>query len=113
LRLGNADKQERDMTFKWIAIAAIGLTAGVALVATDPALAQAKKSKQPRQKIARACVDRPQTFTFGGIFFNPAPQANGCAPAVYARGRYVGQDPDPFIRSQLLRDPDSGYSPQN
>ncbi len=91
----------------WIAIAAVAVTAGVAVVAADSA--QAK----PRKKIARACVDAPQSFTFPGIFFNPAPQPNGCSPAVYARGRYVGQDPDPFIRSQLLRDPDTGYSPQN
>ena len=94
------------MNFKWIAIAAIGLIAG--LVAADPASARPKK-----QKVARACVEQPQTFTFGGIFTNRAPQANGCAPAVYARGRYVGQDPDPFIRSQLLRDPDTGYHPEN
>jgi hypothetical protein len=105
-----ADKQERDMTFKWIAIAAVGLTAGLALVASDPALARAKHS---RHKVARACVEQPQVFTFGGLFFNRAPQPNGCAPAVYARGRYVGQDPDPFIRSQLLRDPDTGYHPEN
>jgi hypothetical protein len=105
-----ADKQERDMTFKWIATAAVGLTAGLALVASDPALARAKHS---RHKVARACVEQPQTFTFGALFFNRAPQPNGCAPAVYARGRYVGQDPDPFIRSQLLRDPDTGYHPEN
>ena len=93
------------MTTKWIAFAAIGLAAG--LIATGPALA---RHKQPKQKIARACVERPQTFTFGGIFFNPAPRPNGCAPAVYNYGRYVGQDPDPFIRQQLMRDPQTGYS---
>jgi hypothetical protein len=91
----------------WIAIAAVALTAGVAVVAADSA--QAK----PKKKIVRVCADPPRTFTFGGLLFNPAPQPNGCSPAVYARGRYVGQDPDPFIRSQLLRDPDTGYSPQN
>jgi hypothetical protein len=96
------------MNLKWIAMAGAALVAGLALVAVDPALAAPKK-----KKFARQCVERPQTFTFGGIFFNPAPQPNGCAPAVYARGRYVGQDPDPFIRSQLLRDPDTGYHPEN
>jgi hypothetical protein len=96
------------MNTKWIAIAAVGLAVG--LLAADPALA---RPKQPKQKVARACVERPQTFTFGGLLFNPAPRPNGCAPAVYARGRYVGQDPDPFIRSQLLRDPDTGYHPEN
>ena len=96
------------MNLKWIAMAGAALVAGLALVAVDPAFAAPKK-----KKFARACVERPQTFTFGGIFFNPAPRPNGCAPAVYARGRYVGQDPDPFIRSQLLRDPDTGYYPEN
>jgi hypothetical protein len=107
LPLVTAGQQERDMNCKWIAIAAVGLSAGLALVATDPAAARAKR-KAPRQ-----CVEQPQVFTFGGIFSNPAPQPNGCAPAVYARGKYVGQDPDPFIRSQLRRDPDTGYHPEN
>jgi hypothetical protein len=93
------------MTNKWIAIAAIGVAAG--LVAAGPADARTKR------KAPRACVEQPQVFTFGGIFSNRAPQPNGCAPAVYARGKYVGQDPDPFIRSQLLRDPDTGYHPEN
>jgi hypothetical protein len=104
LPLVTAVNQERDMTFKWIAIAAVGLTAGLALVATDPAAARAKR------KAPRPCVEQPQTFTFGGIFSNPAPQPNGCAPAVYNYGRYVGQDPDPFIRQQLMRDPETGYT---
>lgn len=90
------------MNTKWIAMAAIGLAVG--LIAADPAMAR------PRQKAARACVERPQTFTFGGILFNPTPRPNGCAPAVHAYGRYVGQDPDPFIRQQLLRDPQTGYT---
>jgi hypothetical protein len=90
------------MNTKWIAIAAIGLVAG--LVAADPAAARAKR------KAPRACVEQPQVFTFGGIFTNPTPQPNGCTPAVYNYGRYVGQDPDPFIRQQLMRDPQSGYT---
>lgn len=92
------------MKFKLIAIAAVGLAVGFAVAAADPAVAAPRKKKIVR------CVDRPQTFTFGGIFFNSAPQPNGCSPPVYAYGRYVGQDPDPFIRQQLLRDPQSGYT---
>jgi ABC-type amino acid transport substrate-binding protein len=92
------------MKFKWIAIAAAGLALGLAAVAAQPAEARAKK------KIARTCVDRPQAFSFLGIITNPAPQPNGCAPPVYQYGRYVGQDPDPFIRQQLLRDPQTGYT---
>jgi hypothetical protein len=104
LRIAVSDggQQERDMNTKWIAIAAIGLAAG--LVAAGPADARTKR------KAPRACVEQPQVFTFGGIFSNPAPRPNGCSPAVHAYGRYVGQDPDPFIRQQLLRDPQTGFT---
>jgi hypothetical protein len=43
----------------------------------------------------------------------PEPHPNGCAPAVYQYGKYVGQDPDAGIRQQLLRDPATGYSAVN
>jgi hypothetical protein len=88
------------MKFSLIVIA----VAGVAVIAATPALARTK------HKAHRQCIDRPQTFTWGGIITNPAPQPNGCSPAVYEYGRYVGQDPDPLIRQQLQRDPMSGYS---
>jgi len=91
------------MKFRAIMAAGVVVAAGLSVVAADPALARAKHKAQ------RQCIDRPQTFTWGGIFTNPAPQPNGCAPAVYARGRFVGQDPDPNIRFQLHRDPDTGY----
>lgn len=92
------------MKFSSVLAAGAILVAGLAVVAADPALARVK------QKAARHCVDRPQTFTWSGIFTNPAPQPNGCAPPVYAYGRYIGQDPDPNIRFQLQRDPDTGYT---
>ena len=87
------------MKFGWIVIT----LAGFAFIAADPALARAK------HKVVR-CDDRPQPFTWGGIVTNPAPRPNGCSPAVYNYGRYVGQDPDPFIRQQLMRDPQTGYT---
>lgn len=93
------------MKIRSIVAAGVILTAGFAVMTAGPALARAK------HKAPRGCVDRPQQFTFGGIFFNPAPRPNGCAPAVYNYGKYVGQDPDANIRSQLLRDPGTGYSP--
>ena len=75
------------------------------VVAADPALARVK------HKLARHCVDQtadgPSLY---GFFFNPPPQPNGCAPPVYAYGHYVGQDPDPYIRQQLNRDPQTGYT---
>jgi hypothetical protein len=83
----------------------IVLTAS-AVLAADPALARVK------HKTAVRCIDGPQTFSWSGILFNPRPQPNGCAPPVYSFGdKYVGQDSDPNIRFQLLRDPQTGYSP--
>lgn len=89
------------MKYVWLVIAAVFLA-----VAADPALAAKKKKAPPR------CVDRPYTFNLGNFIWpgNPEPRGNGCAPAVYSGGRYVGQDPDPNIRFQLNRDPASGYT---
>jgi hypothetical protein len=90
------------MTTKTI-IAAIA----IALVAS-PAFAQ--KSRQ--QRAPAGCVDARTNFSIVGMLFStgPEPQANGCAPAVYSGGRFVGQDPDPNIRLQLRRDADNeGY----
>jgi hypothetical protein len=82
------------------------LFAALVIAAADTALARAK-SKTPPQ-----CVDRPQEFSWN--FLIPGqrvPQPNGCAPPVYNYGRYIGQDPDPNIRLQLMRDPATGYGP--
>jgi len=87
------------MKMHWLVIA----TAAMALIAADPALAKS------RHKAPHLCADRPASFSIYGIFANPPPQPNGCAPPVYVQGRYVGQDPDPYIRQQLRRDPATGY----
>jgi hypothetical protein len=71
-----------------------------------PALAQQNRVATP------TCVDNyPRRSLVETIFSTgPGPQANGCAPAVYSGGRFVGQDPDPNIRLQLRRDSDNeGY----
>ena len=65
------------------------------------------RSKRP----ASRCTDAPRTFSWDFLLPGPAPQPNGCSPPVYQYGRFVGQDPDPNIRLQLLRDPGSGYAP--
>jgi hypothetical protein len=83
-------------------VAAVAL----ALVAT-PALAQ-----KSRHRVPVGCVDARSQFNLVEMIFStgPEPQANGCAPAVYNGGRFVGQDPDPNVRLQLQRDPDNqGY----
>jgi len=94
------------MNYTW-SIAAI---AALGLLAADQALARSK------HKAKAACADQPVPSVMNGLgryLFVPtdqAPQPNGCAPPVYAYGKYVGQDPDPNIRLQLLRDPATGYS---
>ena len=78
-----------------------------ALSLAGPALAQ-----NLRQVDTSTCVNNyPRRSVLEMIFSTgPAPQANGCAPAVYSGGRLIGQDPDPNVRLQMLRDADNeGY----
>lgn len=92
------------MNFRSIAVAAAGL-AVIGVVAAGPVLARAK------HKPVHRCVDRPAEFSLRSLLpGSPEPRPNGCAPPVYAYGKYVGQDPDPNIRFQLMRDPTTGYS---
>jgi len=85
---------------------AVFLFAALVIVAADPALARTKA------KTRSQCVDRPQDFSWNFLIPGQrAPQPNGCAPPVYNYGKYIGQDPDPNIRLQLMRDPGTGYSP--
>jgi hypothetical protein len=88
----------------------IAATAAVALTCVLPAAAQQgtgyRYARNPH------CVDRAIGLSLPEMLFStgPAPQANGCAPAVYSGGRFVGQDPDPNVRLQLQRDSDNeGY----
>jgi len=92
------------MKFGWLAVA----SAGVALLAADPALARSKHHARP--PVPPQCVDRPIEFSWLGVLLNGRPQPNGCAPAVHEYGQYIGQDPDPNIRFQLMRDPETGYT---
>jgi hypothetical protein len=86
----------------------VALAAALAFAAADPALARAKH--KVKHKAKHACVDRRYQLSWDAFFFGrPAPHGNGCAPAVYGDGKYLGQDPDPYIRSQLRRDPATGY----
>ena len=96
------------MKWRWLFV----LGAGLAVAAT-PALAKHKKYHHRHYRhyyVSRACADRPLEFSWSGWLFNPRPGPNGCAPPVYQYGEYVGQDPDPFIRQQLRRDPATGYT---
>lgn len=98
------------MKFSSMLVGGAALAAVLGVVASHPALARAKHPRH--HNVVHRCASQPQhEVTLFGIFFNPAPQPNGCAPPVYAYGHYVGQDPDPYIRLQLKRDPITGYSP--
>lgn len=86
------------MKSSWIVIALAAL-----VVSAGPVLARGKVRHLPR------CVDRPYEFSWYGLLDSPAPRPNGCAPPVFVGGEFIGQDPDPYIRQQLGRDPDTGY----
>ena len=95
------------MNWRWLAIVATGLAVCGASVAEPAFAAKAKK----KMKVARSvCQDNYGGPTWRGILFNGEPQPNGCSPPVYYGSRYIGQDPDPFIRLQLLREPETGYT---
>ena len=88
------------------------MTTKTVLVAFALVLVAAPALAQSRHRAAPNCVDPRSRFSVMEMIFStgPEPQANGCAPAVYSGGRFVGQDPDPNIRLQLRRDADNeGY----
>jgi len=79
-----------------------------AIVALAFGSADAASARIKKQSPQAHCVQQPirlWNFWPGRDY----PQPNGCAPPVYQHGRYVGQDPDPNIRFQLMRDPTTGY----
>ncbi len=92
---------------KWIVVAVAASVAALGIIAADPAMARAKHHAKAR------CVDGPKPFSWDFIWtLRPDPQPNGCSPAAYDVGRFVGQDPDRNIRHQLRRDPDAYYWPK-
>jgi hypothetical protein len=94
---------ERTMKLGWLVVA----LAGLGLIAADPAMARPKKKVHAPPH----CIDRPEQFSIGGLFFNPKPQPNGCSPPVYQYGEYQGQDPDLNIRAYMKKDVWTGYAP--
>jgi hypothetical protein len=83
-------------------IVLLGLLA--VFVMHDTASAAHRRPARP----APRCDDRPAAFSVGKLLFGGRPEWNGCTPPVYEYGYFVGQDPDPFIRQQLRRDPSTG-----
>lgn len=90
-----------------MSIRSLAVVTVAALSLAGPALAQ-----NGRQVDRQNCVPNyPQRSVMETLFSTgPTPQANGCAPGVYSGGRFIGQDPDPNVRLQMLRDADNeGY----
>lgn len=92
------------MTLRWLVAVLAGVGLVLSLTATDPASARARQKAKPH------CNDKPEVFSWDKLLFGNPPPPNGCAPPVFQYGRYVGQDPDPNIRFQLNRDPQTGYT---
>jgi hypothetical protein len=68
--------------------------AGLAFVAAVPA--DAKKARKDRKPVAARTVVTAQPYYRGTHLFPAGP--------IYFGQDYLGDDPDPFIRSQILRD---------
>jgi len=83
---------------------------GIAAVLALSVMVAATGSADAKRHVKRGCHPAPAGSVFHNLFGIglPEPQGNGCSPAVYQYGRYIGQDPDPNIRFQLLRDPATG-----
>jgi hypothetical protein len=80
-----------------------------AAVALTGAAAAATMHYGKRHAAPHRCVDRPYQSSWDFLWSTGnEPRANGCAPAVYQSGRYIGQDPDANVRLQLMRDPAEG-----
>jgi hypothetical protein len=92
---------EAAMKHKWLTVPALAIVLSIG----GQAFARDKHKEQTR------CVpNKPYEFSWSFLLpGQPAPQPNGCAPPVYAYGKYIGQDPDPNIRFQMHRDPATGY----
>lgn len=99
------------MSVRRLVVAVAATVTALGIIAADTAMAQSRKGKQKLVPAPPSCVDRPKPFSWNFLLpGNNAPQPNGCSPAVYDYGRYVGQDPDLNIRAYMRRDPASGYS---
>jgi opacity protein-like surface antigen len=75
----------------------------LAAVAASPALAQKNQKKQQQM------ADNPDyAYAYQAYAWVPTDAGSKAkTEEVWLNGEYLGADPDPFIRSQLLRDPPS------
>jgi hypothetical protein len=96
------------MQLKWIMFALAALT----VAAAQPAEAGKAHHGKRHAKIATVqCRDTTRPFSLSFFWEFREPRWNGCSPPVYDGGQFVGQDPDPYIRLMLKRNPKTGYYP--
>ncbi|MFN3659491.1 MAG: hypothetical protein ACK4UO_19775 [Pseudolabrys sp.] len=78
------------------------LMAGFALVAVTAAPALAASWNAPTHN--RSAYVEPGYDAYAAAPMMEAPVVGMASPPVFAYGDYQGNDPDPFIRQQLMRD---------
>ena len=95
-----------------LVVVAIATLLGAVLAPGDEVSARSRDAASYKNYKSKArCADRPLNFSWRLLWDSPEPRPNGCAPPVFVGGQFVGQDPDPLIRLQLMRDPHTGYRP--
>jgi hypothetical protein len=72
-------------------------------VAASPALAKKDQKQQQQQQMTDNPSDASGYEAYASVPAHKSPTAK--SQAVYLNGEYLGADPDPFIRMQLVRDP--------
>jgi hypothetical protein len=91
-------------------LATMTLAAGLAAVATSPALAQNGTHRQVRDPYTAYATPFGATqWGYGsGYTATPRPSPRRSFDVFDTRGDYIGSDPDPTVRDQLARDPSQG-----
>ena len=88
--------------------ATVSLVAGLAAIASPALAAQNGTHRHSRDAYAASNPFAAYAAPYNnGRSYQQAqrPSARGSYDVYDIRGRYVGSDPDPFIRDQLARDP--------
>jgi hypothetical protein len=96
-----ATLHSRGVIMSSLTVKLIASIIGVAVVVAAAVPADAAKARKPKKVAAAHNAVRMQTGYRGANLFPAGP--------VYYGADYLGDDPDPFIRSQILRDASGHY----
>ena len=83
----------------------VSLVAGLAAIASPALAAQNGTHRHSRDAYAASNPFAAYAAPYNNGYRAQRPSARGSNDVYDIRGRYVGSDPDPFIRDQLARDP--------